>query len=281
MNTILVLTDFSDSAFHAARYACSLSRQLKSKRLILYHAYQIVTAASEIPPDPGEYERMYQSVASELNNVFKKLSGLIEPGTELSYKAVETDLAFTVDDVVAKENVDLVVMGISGKSFLKEIFVGSNTIRVVDNTHCPVLIVPPHAEIIPVTHAVFACDLEKVSATMPVAELMTFLDTVHASLSVVNVDFDEKHVSPETPLEISFIHQSLKKYDPSYTYLTNPDTVNGIIEFAIATKGSIIISVAKHRGFFEGLFHHSVTHKIAYNAPIPLLVLHEKIDDKL
>lgn len=50
MQSILILTDFSDNAFIAAEYASMLSRNWNSKRIVLYHVYQSssITASKDL-----------------------------------------------------------------------------------------------------------------------------------------------------------------------------------------------------------------------------------------
>lgn len=272
MNTILVLTDFSDTAFHAARYACFLSRQLDSKRIVLLYAFQTIIS-SEIAPNPDEIQILYDSSTTDLKNLKEKLSGSIPPDVVIDFKVVNDNLA-AINKYIEEENADLVVMGMSGETKLERVLsIGSNAISVVDSSQKPVLVIPPQAEIKPIVHAVLACDLQKVSDTLPIEKLKEILDELMVSLSVVNIDHNNKNFKPETPLDISFLHESLKEYDPVYNYIDNPNIEEGIIEFATADKATIIIMVPKNYNFFKQLFHHSATHTIVYDAPIPILVL--------
>ncbi len=60
MQKILVPVDFSDTAFHAARYAISLARQIQPASITLFHAYGLPPAANTtvmavMPGDSPEY----------------------------------------------------------------------------------------------------------------------------------------------------------------------------------------------------------------------------------
>ena len=92
---------------------------------------------------------------------------------------------------------------------------------------------------------------------------------------IVNVDHDQAHFGEKTPLDTVILHELLAPYNPSFHHTENEDTVEGIMEFALANQASMIILIPKNQGFLEGLFHRSVTKKLAYHSSIPLLVLHE------
>jgi len=49
MKTILLLTDFSDTALNAARYGAALTHQLGTSSMILYHSYEFIPIATDIP----------------------------------------------------------------------------------------------------------------------------------------------------------------------------------------------------------------------------------------
>ena len=57
VKTMLVLTDFSDAALNAARYAAALTYQRRTSKLILYHFYHIprVTLHGFCSDRPGIY----------------------------------------------------------------------------------------------------------------------------------------------------------------------------------------------------------------------------------
>jgi nucleotide-binding universal stress UspA family protein len=65
-------------------------------------------------------------------------------------------------------------------------------------------------------------------------------------------------------------------YRATYHFIDHSDTVAGITHFAQDRDASLIMVIPKSHGFFEGLFHRSVTQKLAYHTSIPLLVMHEK-----
>lgn len=277
MKTILVPTDFSDTAYNAATYALSLARNLGTTRIVLYHAYELIVPIPDIPtmiPMVNPDDLRTASIEG-LEKMKKELDTLVPTGSTLVTRADNTLLAATIEEVCKNEGADLIVMGITGGSKLEEVLVGSNTIDVVKNTSYPVLIVPGGAKYKPIEKIVFAVDLRKIAETTPVEPLKKLLHIFNAELHVINIDHESRHFSTDTPFETMLLDTLLEDFNPVYHFIDNPDIVEGIVEFAEENKADIILTIPKKHGLFEGIFKRSRTSKLAYQTHLPLLTLHE------
>jgi hypothetical protein len=252
MDTFLVLADLSDNSLNIANYACSLGRQLKIKRLVLLH--EII--------DAGKDTDVYDQRMTELKNMASELSTTMPGVVAIDYRAIDAAMAVNLTSVIREENASLVV--------------SDNMVDIADCYPTPVLIVPQAVEIKPVTSVVFACDFQKITQAMPVNELTAMLDDLHPSLAVLNVENEDSKAKADTPVSVGYLHEALEKYNPSYYNVANQDPVKGIVDFAVAAKASLVILVTKKHGFFDNLFHRTVTGAIASVSPVPLLILHEK-----
>lgn len=277
MKTILVPTDFSDTAYNAATYALSMAPHLKVDRIVLYHAYELIVPIPDVPTSIPMVNPDDLRIASQegLDKMQKELAPLAAEGVSIVTRADNTLLAATIDDVVKQEEATLIVMGITGGSKVEEILVGSNTIDVVKHTSCPVLIVPGKASFKGIAKIVFACDLRQVADTTPIAPLKKLLAAFHAELHVINIDHESRHFSTDTPFETLMLDTLLEDYQPAYHFIDNPDVVQGITEFAESIHADMILTIPKKHGLFERIFKRSNTAKLAYQTHIPLLAIHE------
>ncbi|MBC9931405.1 universal stress protein [Chitinophaga qingshengii] len=277
MKTILVPTDFSDTAYNAANYALALATQLKVDRIVLYHAYELIVPIPDVPTSIPMVNPDDLRIASleGLDKMQKELSPVAPEGISIVTRADNTLLAATINDVAKEEEVSLIVMGITGGSKMEEILVGSNTIDVVKHTTCPVLIIPGKATFKGIKKVVFACDLRQVADTTPIAPLKKLLDAFHAEIHVINIDHESKHFSTDTPFETLMLDTLLEGYQPQYHFVDNPDIIQGITEFAEGLEADLILTIPKKHGLFERIFKRSNTTKLAYQTHIPLLTIHE------
>jgi nucleotide-binding universal stress UspA family protein len=277
MKTILVPTDFSDTAYNAAMYALALSKSLGATRIVLYHAYELIVPIPDVPTmipmvNPDDLREASMEGLEKMKN---ELGALVPAETSLVIRADNTLLAATIEEVCKNEEADLIVMGITGGSKLEEVLVGSNTIDVVKNTSYPVLIVPGNARYKAIEKIVFAADLRKVAETTPVEPLKKLLHIFNAELHVINIDHESRHFSTDTPFETLMLDTLLEDFHPEYHFIDNPNVVEGIVEFAEENHADLILTIPKKHGLFEGIFKRSRTSKLAYQTHIPLLTLHE------
>jgi nucleotide-binding universal stress UspA family protein len=287
MDTILVLTDFSDVAFHAAQYACVIGRQLGIKRIVLYHTYEIIVPAAPTAiigqvnyGMEGTYDPAYDRLLMETNlesmeKIKARLTGFAGSDAKIECGTGNTPLAGGINDIIEEYNAGLVVMGITGKDYVGKILIGSNAIRVADAASRPVLIVPQETVTGPVTRIVLACDLQNTPDALPVEGLEDILDGFNAPLMLVNVGHGDAYANANEMANASGLYSQLEKYSPSFDFIDNKDTVAGIMEFAGEQKASLVIAIRKDHGFFKELFQRSVTHQLAYHTSVPLLVVHE------
>lgn len=277
MKTILVPTDFSDTAYNAARYALQLARQVGTSRVVLYHAYELIVPVPDVPdPIPViDPEDLKQSSETGLALMRSRLQADLPEGVTLLTRSENQLLQAYIDQVAKEEQADLIVMGITGGSGVEEMLLGSNALDVMKETHTPLIIVPGDASFREINTVVFACDFRKVTETTPIQPLKLLLDAFRARLFVVNVDHEKRHFTADTPFETLVMDTLLADYTPEYRFVENESVVEGILTFADQEKADIIITVPRQHGFLAGLFHRSRTRQLAFHSHIPLLVIRE------
>ncbi|HEX2847886.1 MAG TPA: universal stress protein [Chitinophagaceae bacterium] len=276
MRSILILTDFSEAAFRAAEYAAELAATLQVKRIILYHAYQtIVVGGADLPAAPINTQRLYLDSMESLGLVQDRLKSLV--GQEVKIDMLAQDTSFLPDminQLCEKEKIGLVVMGVSGKSGVEKLLIGSITGSVLKSVEFPALIVPNETVIGKGIKSIVLCTDLKDLGDIPSGTLYEILDAFSSELHIVNVLPESKEgYSTETEKSITKLHQNLEKYHPFFHYLQGEDTVSDILSFAEEHQASLIIVFPKKHGFFSSIFHKSVSKKLAYNSSVPLLSL--------
>jgi nucleotide-binding universal stress UspA family protein len=275
MKTLLICTDFSEPASHAARYACIMAKQYKFGQITLFHAYHTIAPSTALPLNLNEENELVKASQRQLESLKGELTKLTSDDTVIRTRTEKISLGESINKICREENSDMIVMGITGKSKFEKTFIGSNTIDVSQNSKYPVLIVPAQAPLEPVQSILFACDLSEVTATTPLGRLAEILELFRVPLYVLNVDDKNRHFSPQTPEEMYQMHHIFDKYKPRYDFIDYEDITTGIIGYAEKNNISLIITVPKHYDFIPQLFHRSITQKLIWQSAIPLLALHE------
>lgn len=164
MKKILVPTDFSKHAENALKVAAQIAKKSNAQILVMHMmglGYSDVNKASSQEALEGLY---YFKLAEKNFEEFLDKDYL--KGLDVEQK-VQNEKAFSqLNEISNEENVDLIVMGSHGTSGLvQEIFVGSNTEKMVRNSDVPVLVIKDEIDGFKMENVVFACDFKQENAT--------------------------------------------------------------------------------------------------------------------
>jgi nucleotide-binding universal stress UspA family protein len=137
--TILCPLDFSDASIRALEHALSLAQEADA-RLIFLHAIEGVGPADA---ETFKHLSLWEYYRHLEQDALARLRKLIPENACLSSRpeerVVKGESHREILKAVADESVDLVVMGVQGRSALSHWVFGSTTHRVIREAGCPVL----------------------------------------------------------------------------------------------------------------------------------------------
>lgn len=259
--TIIVPTDFSATANNAARYAVQMITGHYNATLVLYHVY-------EKESDKNAAEQSLDVLKKELMQ-----TGIVKTETKCEES---TDFIGSLDRLARHLDAQLIIMGITGKSKLEQVFFGSNTLKMVEKNVCPVLIVPPAATYKMVKNVALTSDFRNVDNTVPVVPIKKVLELFRPALHVVNVN-SEHYVSltEEFIAQRSSMLAMFEEYNPEFYFIGTNDVEETINRFAQDKNIDMLITIPRHKSFFTTFFKGSTTQKLAYETAVPILAAHE------
>ena len=156
MKKIIVPLDFSEQSENALKVAANLAKKHNSEILALHMLelnYNMISSSEGFHPEQTVF---LIKLAEKRFGEFLKRPYLEEITVTPIIKHYKV---FSEVNEVAKEHeADLIVMGSHGTDGLKEIFVGSNTERVVRNADIPVFVIKEAFDNFKVDRFVFASD---------------------------------------------------------------------------------------------------------------------------
>ncbi|RYU91500.1 universal stress protein [Mucilaginibacter terrigena] len=281
MKTYLVPVDFSEAAFNAADFAARLSHQSDVATIILMNAYYISPYESMFP-DPNmlmlrqeEIEEEAKDRVEQLKKLQSKLSKQVRDGVRVNVRLNRSHLLRAVVDVIAEDNADLVILGSIGNSTVREgsAGIGDHVIKISKASPAPVIVVPPDYRYQLIDEAVIACDFKKVKENIPMDSLHMLLGKQVIKLLVVNINAAGKDADTEQLAQQSALHGMLKSFHPRYFYVSNPDIITGILDFATDRKAQMVIALPHTYSFLQSIMHNSISQQLAKNSTIPVLLL--------
>jgi nucleotide-binding universal stress UspA family protein len=261
MMTIIVPTDLSQVADNAARYAAQMIKGQYDVNFILYHVY-------ENDADRGTATILLEKLKEELQGkTYIKVDIIMEEGR---------DLIDLLEKQARHTDAQLIVMGITGKSKLEQVFLGSNTLKIVERNVCPVLIIPPTAQYFEVKNVCLLSDFKDVQGSIPHMPIKTVLDLFRPALHIVNVN-SEHYVSltEEFLAERNRVTDMFQGYKPEFYFIGTYDLLDTVQTFVADKNIDMLITIPRNHSFFGSLFKTSNTKRLVFESMIPILAAHE------
>ncbi|RFS21794.1 universal stress protein [Chitinophaga silvatica] len=265
MKSMLLLTDFSEAAFRAAEYAVNFAGLVGIEKVILYNAYRTIAQGSDFwVPAPKVDNEIFVETMEALGLVHDQLEVMMTNNNiQVEVLAEDVYLPERINGLCKEKGIDIIAMGVSGKSSLETLFMGSNTSQVLKVSEYPVLIVPQETLVgRSINSVVFATDQE-VFSKKTLGRLELLLSKLKPTVYVVDMANDKR--------SNDWIPDVLKPYHPTFYYVEGGDVVKGALEFASEQKISMIITIPQQQSLLSSIFHKSLSKELAYNAKLPLI----------
>ena len=275
MKTIIVPIDFSEHSEHALKVAAELAKTVNAE-IIAMHMLDLQTAMLN---ESENYH--HERTAFLLELAKKKFKDFLKKEYLKEVKIVPMIKHFKIfseiNDIAKQENADLIIMGSHGATGFKELFLGSNTEKVIRTSEIPVLIVKSELQTFDFKNIVYATDLSKesVGAYLQMKSIVEdFGGKMH--LVHVNTPYDNFRTSAEMDFEASeFLMTAEGNTDKlkAIHFICDRTVEKGILSFSNSV-GADLIAVSTHaRKGLSHVFRGSLSEDIANHAALPILTV--------
>lgn len=277
MKRILVPVDFSAESENALKTAVVIARKTGAELNILHiielgNFHSFTVSASQIPEDHMENLFMIKLIESS-----KERIRAIEQRADLSDIKVNTHLkvgnVFShISETITSFNIDLIVMGTTGVDSLEDLFVGSNTEKVLRTSRCPVLTVKKFTEDLVFKNLVLATDLHYIAPEFIsfIYQLQKFFDF---KIHILYVNTPANFKSTEQVKEL--MQEITAKYTME-NFTVNVfnafEEEEGIRSFAKEVKADMIALTTHGRKGLSNMMWGSVSEDIVNQSSLPILV---------
>lgn len=270
MRIFIVPTDFSQNAQHAAEYAVQLARQLHA-RVILMHSFEEPVPVSEYEVSHVHFHNMKDHLQERLCEVKEALEQKFGKEVPIEVKVFNDDLIGNLKRMYEDPDARLAVIGLTGAGMVN-FFLGSNTLKIVNNIGRAVLTVPPYANFRPVKKIAFATDLWNVAETFPAKRIHRLMELLGAELQILCIQKPQQP-SPELEAEKEALTKKLAGIPFSFHAISKHNRVTGIKDFAREQKADLIAIIPEKRDFLENLLKPNHTKAMLFRSGIPILTL--------
>lgn len=266
---ILVPTDFSDNARHAATYAATLANAKPGSGIHLLHVL------TSILNDPLVIGDIAEEAVKSLGRISAQLKATC-PACSITHSIKIGETVAEIDRAANDLNVGLIVMGLQGLGKTSRFFFGSNSRSLINKATCPVLVIPERSTYSIPEKIVFATDYYD-SDLDSLVQLVAIAKSFDSEIIMVHI-FDESDEEQSEASMINFISNQIFKTVtyPRLTYRVyyDKDTAHGIKKFCESTEADLVVVSARKQNLYQKLFGKSITKELVYETEIPLLVFH-------
>ena len=281
MKNILLPTDFSDNAWNATQYAIELFKDEKCVFHLL-NTYTPAIASSRFMAatiNGGQIEDGAHSNSERgLNKVLKKIKATYK----YPYHSFKTISSFSllvdeIKDIVENEAIDLIVTGTKGASGLEEVFMGSNTVRVIKSIkNCPVLAIPHHFHFKRPSEIAFATDFNRFYTESELQPILDLAETFKATIRIVHVQYEIKALSELQQFNLNMLRKYLNDVEHYLHTITEMNSVSKTLEvFAEELDVHLLAMLNYQHSYMEKMTREPVVKRLAFHTQIPLLVIPE------
>jgi len=273
MKTIIVPVDFSTHSENALKVAATLALK-HNATIIAVHMMglsdAILTKSSATDMEGMFYVQLTKKRFKEfLDNEY--LDGINVLQTVKNYTVFSE-----LDEVAREHAADLIVMGSHGNSGLSELFVGSNTEKVVRTSQTPVLVIKDDAAF-NVQKAVFACDFKKESIDAFTKTMSLFnLLAIKPDLVYINLGGEHFLSTSEIDKRIAdfIVHmQGMHLKPQDITIYADYTVESGVFNYAAKTKADLIALPTHGRRGMAHFFSGSIGEDIVNHSKLPVLTV--------
>ena len=176
---------------------------------------------------------------------------------------------------IAKNEIDLIIMGTKGASGIKKYTLGSNAGDVITKVKCPVLVIPENAQYEEPKHIAFPTDFNLFYKERIIKTLKSVTQLHHSFLHVVHVKGKDMPLTESQEKNKTFLQDSLEGMQNRFHTCYTCNLEETIQKFVEKKQINMIAMVAKNLNFFQRILFRPTVEKMSYQTEVPFLVLHE------
>ncbi|GAA4447405.1 hypothetical protein GCM10023189_03780 [Nibrella saemangeumensis] len=271
MKTIVLATDFSENSRYASDFALRIAGR-SDTRLVLLHVYRSWaghTYTTDSLISIPEYEKA--QAERKLSDLMSQLQDEAKGSVDISILAQEGLTKDVINEVVAEQQADLLIMGTAGSHSEGVRYFGSLATDMIPDIQAPMLLIPPKAAFNSFENIVIAVDLTHSIDAVALDNAVRFANLFGACLNVVCVT--EEPGQPNIQRSAERIRDMLKHQPHTFSILPGTDLPLTLMNFAAENRADLIMMLPKQHSWWHRLITEGNTQQVARQSDIPVLAV--------
>lgn len=270
MKRILVPTDFSEHAKYATKVAAQIARKNNAEIYLLNlldlpsHMNDAVNNGVNIPEVMLYLAKTKERLVDLMDEpYFEGLTVYADARLERAFEGIVT--------YSKEKNADLIIMGSHGATGFQEMFIGSNTEKVVRASDIPVIIIKSEMKEFNIDKFVFASDFSN-EIHKPFQKIVEFANLFEAKLELVMINTPNSFKTNTVAEQImsNFVSAFPLKNYTLHIY-NDANIEKGIINYSNKTNADLIGIATHGRTGLAHFFNGSVSEDIVNHSVKPVI----------
>lgn len=270
---ILIPTDFSNNAWSATVYALNLYAEQEC-RFFFLNSLSLSHANSRTYITTRYVDTLTESSKRELKELKERVTKLNNTKHSFEFVTTSEDISPAIQRAVSLYKIELVVAGTKGATGMNKFFLGSNTVKIIqDLEDCPMLAVPDEQEFRAPRHIAFPTDFNRVYQPKELKALLNFADLFRAHIYIVHINL-QSELTEVQKSNMRTLQNHLEGHEHTFHWMEKSGTKSDEIhEFIKYFKIDVLAMVNYKHSFIENIMKEPVIKKIGFRPTVPFLVI--------
>jgi nucleotide-binding universal stress UspA family protein len=163
-------------------------------------------------------------------------------------------------------------MGTKGATGSKEIFFGSNTVKLLKTKLCPILVVPKEFDFVVPKKIAFSTDFKRFygEELLPIKHLAKLFNS---NIRIVNIT-ENKNLTKTQDYNLAMLKVYLENYSHSFHWITgDAKKTQGINVFIKELNIDILTMINYKHSLIERILREPIVNKISFQPTVPFFVI--------
>ncbi len=260
------MIDFSPYAATLAQTTAWFARALHADVVLMHQVGSIFPAFSDT-------ESRRQVIEKEKAEALHKLEALAQSCglAQVQYAVGHEPLNAQLQELKANAYFDWVLLGLKGTGLLKQLFIGSTALEVIENSGLLSVALPKSTEVV-VPHRLVVA----VSENFPLnrgqlQQVVSSLKEEISAIEFITIDTGDEAAASETTLRE--LQQAFSQYNSSYHTFEGKNALDAIKEHMRQNKDAYLVVQRGSRTFDDSVLRRFMINELVYSASVPMVVL--------
>lgn len=274
MKKIIVPVDFSKLSANALDFAIEFNALVKGEILLL-HVLELPSYSFSVAGEMalGNPEDFYngQAIKAAHERLQEWADKVVDAGQKVSLRMKHGNPYQNISTEIVEEKAHWIVMGSTGCSGLSEVFLGSNTERVIRHSDSPVITIKGPTKISDMKNMVFASDLSE-EQDWVAYKAKDVQDMLKLNMHIVKVKTPHNFLTEKAAMEQLEAFAKRNRFENNTLNTIEGDYPDeGVIDFAEQVKAGLIIMGTHGKTGLAHIFGGSRAEDLANHSKIPVM----------